>query len=76
MKKPIDNQKNLSQCICEKCSLFTECNKGKSEKMFCARKKSECGMDDNKMCICGMCNVYNQNKLTGGYFCINDINNI
>jgi hypothetical protein len=75
MIKPKDDQKNLLECICEKCSVYSECNKSKAEKLFCARQKSSCDMDTKKMCICGMCSVYNQCKLEGGYFCRNGINN-
>lgn len=71
--KPQDNPENFSKCICENCALFTECNKEGKEKLFCARKKSDCAMDASKMCICGVCPVYNDNNLSGGYFCINEI---
>lgn len=73
MIKPQDNQENLALCICEKCPLFTVCNQENKEKLFCARKKSLCEMDIKKMCICGMCKVFDRNKLTGGYFCKNEI---
>jgi hypothetical protein len=73
MNKPQDNQENFSLCVCDKCSLFTDCNKEKEEKLFCAREKSDCIMDSSKMCICGRCKVFEQNKLTSGYFCINEI---
>lgn len=69
MPNPQDNLENVSLCICEKCPLFTECNKGSKEILFCAKGKSGCEMDDKKMCICGMCKVFNDNDLTGGYFC-------
>jgi hypothetical protein len=75
MTKPKDDQNNLSKCICEKCSVYNECNKSKAEKLFCARQKTNCNMDTKKMCICGMCPVYNQDKLKGGYFCANENNN-
>ena len=73
MKKPADNQTNFTACICPGCPLYTDCNREKSEKLFCGRKKSECAMDANRMCLCGMCPVYKKNDLTGGYFCINEI---
>jgi hypothetical protein len=73
MKKPENNEENLKHCICEQCSLFSGCNQEKAEKLFCARQKSACEMDSKKMCICGMCHVYNQYELSGGYFCINEI---
>ena len=71
--KPQDSQENLEKCICERCALFSDCNRGQSEKLFCARKKSTCPMDNTKMCICGGCPVYGENDLKGGYFCINEI---
>lgn len=71
--KPVDNQENMMKCVCGKCPLYTECNKGKMEGLFCARKKSDCPMDSNKMCICGSCPVFSENNLAGGYFCINEI---
>jgi hypothetical protein len=73
MSKPKDIQENFNRCVCESCSLFTKCNKEKGEKIFCAKKKSDCDMDNNKMCICGICPVYIENNLSGGYFCINEI---
>ena len=69
MPKPPDSQENFSLCICGKCPVFAVCNKEKTEKLFCAKKKSDCEMDAKKMCICGMCKVFADNKLTGGYFC-------
>jgi len=71
--KPSDTQENMMKCVCGKCPLYNECNKGKMEGLFCARKKAECPMDSTKMCICGTCPVYAENKLAGGYFCINEI---
>lgn len=73
MPKPRDNEENYNKCICESCTLFHQCNKEKKEKLFCARKKSVCEMDPNKMCICGLCPVYLENNLSGLYFCINEI---
>lgn len=75
MSKPQNNQENASRCVCVKCQLFTDCNKGKNEMLFCARDRSGCDMDIKKMCICGMCRVFNDNNLTGGYFCKNQIIN-
>lgn len=71
--KPLNTQENSIKCICGRCPLFTDCNKGKTEILFCARRKSECPMDNKKMCICGACPVYEENNLIGGYFCINEI---
>lgn len=75
MSKPQNNQENLALCICAKCPLYTECNKDKKELLFCANSKSDCDMDIKKMCICGMCKVFKDNKLAGGYFCKNEIIN-
>lgn len=73
MKKPEDSQENMGKCICGGCPLYTDCNKEKMEGLFCARTKSQCEMDGKKMCICGNCPVFQENELSGGYFCINDI---
>ena len=75
MQKPQDNQENFLLCICEKCPLFTDCNRDRKEKLFCAKSESNCEMDVKKMCICGMCKVFHNNELIGGYFCKNEINN-
>jgi hypothetical protein len=71
--KPINNSENYGKCVCVNCPLYGDCNKEKAEKLFCARHKSGCSMDNTKMCICGTCPVFAENKLTGGYFCINEI---
>ena len=71
--KPADSQENFAKCVCGRCPLYTDCNKGKEEKLFCGRKKSDCPMDSSKMCICGTCPVFSENKLSGGYFCIHEL---
>lgn len=71
--KPQNNQDNLLKCVCPACPLFTECNKGKSEKLFCATTISACQMDARKFCHCGACPVYSENDLGGGYFCLNEL---
>lgn len=68
--KPADTKENFQKCVCPNCTLFTDCNKGKNERLFCARQKSECPMDNTKICICGTCAVFRENNLVGGYFCI------
>lgn len=74
MQKPKDNEENRGKCICPSCPLYSTCNDQKHEKFFCGTHKSACQMDRRKLCICGACFVYNENDLTGGYFCINEIN--
>lgn len=71
--KPKNTEDNFEKCICINCPLFHECNQEKNERLFCARQKSACEMDAKKPCICGGCPVYNENDLSGGYFCINEI---
>jgi aldose sugar dehydrogenase len=75
MLKPENNKENFSKCICEKCPVYTACNKEKNQKLFCAMEISECDMNTDKMCICGMCKIYNESNLSGGYFCKNEIIN-
>jgi len=71
--KPMDNKDNSARCICPACALHTDCNRKKNELLFCGRNKSECAMDQKRMCICGDCPVYGENDLSGGYFCINEL---
>jgi len=71
--KPEDSKENFSICICSGCPLYTGCNNGKKEKLFCGRTKSACEMDAGKMCICGGCPVYAKNDLDGGYYCIKEL---
>ena len=73
MKKPENIEENRSRCICPNCPLFTPCNGRKKEKFFCGNAPTACPMDAKKMCICGGCQIYKENNLTGGYFCINEI---
>jgi hypothetical protein len=68
--KPKNNAENFGKCICINCPLYTDCNKNNAERIFCARTKAGCPMDDKKNCICPKdCPVYEDNNLTGAYFC-------
>jgi len=61
-----DSPKNRKLCICPDCpSLPVDCKK---EILYCARGKSNCEIAANG-CICDSCEVYEQNKLTGLYYC-------
>lgn len=71
--KPENNGLNRDKCICPTCRVFTSCNAEKDEKLFCARTKSVCAMNTNQACICSMCPVYNDNDLSGGYFCLTEL---
>jgi hypothetical protein len=71
--KPDNNQENFDKCVCINCTLFTDCNRDKMERLFCARQRSKCSMDSSKLCICGSCPVFKENKLIGGYFCLIEI---
>ena len=50
--KPKNSAENYGQCLCIGCPLYTDCNKGKAERIFCARTPSGCAMDNGKMCRC------------------------
>ena len=39
------------------------------EGMFCAFEKSNC-IDTEKGCICGKCELYKENSLNKGYYCL------
>lgn len=72
--KPKNNPENFGKCFCPDCPLFTDCNRNKAERLFCARTTSTCPMDTNKSCSCPAdCPVYEENKLTGAYFCRQEI---
>jgi hypothetical protein len=69
--KPKNSAENFGKCICVNCPLFTDCNRNKGERLFCARTKSECAMDNKKSCLCPAgCPVYSENDLVGAYYCI------
>ena len=69
--KPKNSAENYGKCFCVSCPLYTDCNKGSAERIFCARTKSGCAMDNGKMGRCPTdCPVYSENKLAGAYFCI------
>jgi hypothetical protein len=68
--KPQNSPENFEKCVCEVCPVYTECNRGKADRVFCARTKSDCEMETGKMCFCPVnCPVYSENKLVGAYFC-------
>jgi len=68
--KPTNTPENAAKCICPGCLVYSDCARGKEEKLFCGRIKTDCPMDNKQACICGSCPVYAENSLTGGYFCI------
>jgi len=69
--KPKNSAENFGKCFCIDCPLYTNCNKNKAERIFCARTTSECVMDGKKSCLCPAgCPVYLENKLSGAYFCL------
>jgi len=68
--KPQNSPENYGKCFCIDCPLYTTCNQGNAERIFCARSKSGCTMDNGKMCRCPGCPVYSESKLSGAYFCI------
>jgi len=71
--KPENTEDNFNKCNCKNCSLYTDCNKEKGESLFCGRTVSKCPMDSKKMCICGSCPIYFRNGLSGGYFCLSEL---
>jgi hypothetical protein len=71
MSKVINNQANLSQCVCPTCPSYNTCAKDKHEVLFCAisLKQRACKYDKNG-CTCGDCPVHKSNNLESGYYCI------
>lgn len=75
MKKPEDTKKNFDRCLCKECGLYLgrACSgEKKKEKLYCARKISECKMGPG-VCLCPGCIVYKENKLSGAVFCLKEI---
>ncbi len=74
--KPKNSAENFGKCFCINCPLYTDCNKNKAERIFCARTMAECEMDGGKKCLCPTgCPVYSENELAGAYFCKIELKN-
>ena len=65
MKVP-DTNENSQKCICGDCPSYID---GKDEGFFCSMGKSAEKYEKNG-CICGRCDLWEDYKLTKGYFCI------
>lgn len=61
-----DTLKNRKNCICPKCPSYP--NDCKSELLYCSIGKSKCDISASG-CICNICPIWYQNKLTSIYFC-------
>lgn len=71
MQKVPDTKDNLDRCVCPQCPtyLMDKCAKEKDENIYCAREKSQCDLLD-RGCICGSCPLWDEHKLSKGYFCL------
>ena len=71
MPKIEKNEKNVSRCSCPVCPSYNACAKAGNETLYCSADvvKSNC---EYKMegCVCGVCPIHAENKLTSGYYCI------
>jgi len=77
MKKPGDTKENLESCLCRECGLYLGrvcSSEKKEERLYCARKISECKMGDG-VCFCPGCEVYKDNHLSSAAFCLHAIEN-
>jgi hypothetical protein len=72
MPKVEKNEANIKKCFCPHCPSYNECAKEKTENLYCAGEigKSACEFKMNG-CLCGGCQVYRENNLKAGYYCIN-----
>ena len=68
MAKIADSEENLKKCICTGCPSYTECMKGKTQALFCAKGKTDCELTRNG-CLCGACPVASENRLDKMYYC-------
>jgi aldose sugar dehydrogenase len=68
MKVP-DTQENASRCMCPGCPTYDDCMRGKQQRLFCSRDKTDCG-PKARSCICGECPVWNDYDLGEYYFCL------
>ena len=48
MKVP-DTQENLMKCICGSCPTYNQCMKDKMQGFFCAREKSDCETEKERL---------------------------
>lgn len=61
-----DTKENRRNCLCPKCPTYPhDCSK---ELLYCSTGKSKCDINASG-CICNVCPVWFQNKLTSLYFC-------
>jgi hypothetical protein len=74
MTKVENTADNEKKCRCPGCPTWhsSDCPKEKTEYLYCAKGKTACDLSD-KGCLCGMCPVFEENNLSGGYFCFNGI---
>lgn len=74
MSKVPDSRENADKCVCPDCPTFqaSECPREKKETLYCAHGKSTCGLE-NQGCICGMCPLWDEYRLSGGTFCVKGI---
>lgn len=64
-----DSPANAEMCLCPGCPTYNECMRDAGELLFCARGATGCG-PRAVSCICGDCPVWQENSLTGHYFCM------
>lgn len=65
----VDNsQENYNLCICGTCPTHNECMTQKKEKLYCARGKTNCQLEQNG-CLCGECPVASKYQLKKLYYC-------
>jgi hypothetical protein len=71
MPKVTYNENNRQQCVCSACPSYNSCAKSQQESLFCGMPLNQrsCKYEENG-CICGDCQIYKNNKLEAGYYCV------
>ena len=58
-----ETKENMEKCICNSCTTYDSCIKGKKEGLFCATGKSNCVIKKRE-CMCESCPIDKEYNLT------------
>lgn len=74
MPKVPNTGENRARCNCPNCPTYrgSDCPKKSREDLYCAKGKTICDLV-KRGCICGECPVWDEYKLSVGYFCQNGV---
>ncbi len=66
--RPEDDDENAGRCLCPGCPTYDDCMRGKDQRLYCARGRTDCDPAANG-CICGECPVWASYGLGSYYHC-------